>query len=161
MSRLPFFALAFACSLAACRPSASSADAGGASDSSSASARAAVSSNSAASSDSVELRTDRRSYAVSDTLHLTIANHGHGSYSFNPCTRVVEHESPSGWEPVPEPNRMCTMVAWLLAPDSARSATTTLPSSIAAGRYRLSLVLTREGEPGRTTITSEAFDVSR
>ena len=155
MSRLPLIALAFACSLAACRPSASSAEAGGARDSFSASARAA------ASADSVELRTDRRSYAVSDTLHLTIANHRHGSYSFNPCTRVMEHESPSGWEPVPEPNRMCTMVAWLLAPDSARSATTTLPSSIAAGRYRLSLVLTREGEPGRTTVTSEAFDVSR
>ena len=155
MSRLPLFALAFACSLAACRPGASSAEAGGAHEASSASARAA------ASADSVELRTDRRSYRVSDTLHLTIANHGHSSYSFNPCTRVVEHESPSGWERVSEPNRMCTMVAWLLAPDSARTATTTLPSSIAAGRYRLRLALTREGEPGRMSVTSEAFEVSR
>lgn len=170
VSRLPLSTLALACALLACRPASSgrTADSAGASPDS---AVASLPADSVASTpgdsvapapaDSVELRVDRNSYSATDTLHLTIANHSRGTYSFNPCTRMVERQTSSGWESLAEPDRICTMEAWLLAPDSTRTATTTLPHAIAPGTYRLALSLTREGESGRTTSRSGSFVVAK
>ncbi|HEX6535268.1 MAG TPA: hypothetical protein VF041_11755 [Gemmatimonadaceae bacterium] len=158
MSRLVLSVLALAGALLSCRAASS----GDGAASSRASSDSAATPAAPTSADSVELRADRSSYAATDTLRLTIANHAHASYSFNPCTRTVERQTASGWEALAEPDRICTMEAWLLAPDSTRNATTTLPTSIAAGTYRLALSMTREGgEAGRLTIRSEPFAVRR
>jgi hypothetical protein len=102
----------------------------------------------AADSTAVELRVDSTSYAAGGQVALTITNHSNTTVSFNPCTRIVERESGSAWVPVEEPNRVCTMEAWLLEPHATRNATTELPSPLEAGRYRLVILLTREGAGG-------------
>src|SRR4051812_1009777 len=80
--------------LGGCRPSAPGSSAG---DSATAAARDDSSPTSAASApsartDSVVLRTDKSQYSAGDKLTLTFENKSAASYSFNPCTRTIEHE---------------------------------------------------------------------
>ena len=86
----------------------------------------------------IELRTDRESYRAGDNATLTIVNHTRQEWTFNPCTRTLERESGAGWQAVPE-GRMCTMEAWVLAPNAARTASTSFGGSLDAGRYRLAI----------------------
>jgi hypothetical protein len=112
----------------------------------------------------VELRTDRTSYAPGGQVGLTIVNGGTAGYSFNPCTRAVQREVNGAWEPVPEPDRVCTMEAWLLEPGATRTATTELPASLAEGRYRLAISLSPGSQPAPATpviATSAPFTVGR
>ena len=79
-------------------------------------------------------------------MNLTLTNSGGGQYYFNPCPRSVERESNGSWAVVDEGQRMCTMEAWILEPNGTRTAPTELPASLAPGRYRIVVALTREGE---------------
>lgn len=117
-----------------------------------------------AAGDSVELRVDRSEYRGGDTVKVTIVNGSGATYSFNPCTRVVERESEGAWAAVPETGRVCPMIAWLVDPRASREASTTLPSDLQPGRYRLTISLGREGQTppaARVTATSPAFTVGR
>jgi hypothetical protein len=113
------------------------------------------------SSRQVELRTDRSSYHPGDQVTMTIVNHATGSWAFNPCTRVIEHETPSGWVSVPDARR-CTMEAWILKPNETRTATSNFDSSLQPGRYRLVIGFSGDGPPdGRqTTATSEPVTIA-
>ena len=95
----------------------------------------------------LELRTDRERYQADDQVGLTFVSHAEATYSFNPCLRTVEREGGGGWEAVEEPDRVCTMEAWLLEPGATRTADTDLPGSLAAGRYRLVVPFTKEDPP--------------
>ena len=94
----------------------------------------------------VSLTLDRGSYAAGDEVTLTLTNSGAGQYYFNPCPRILEREEAGAWTPVDEGQRMCTMEAWILDPNGTRTATTELPDSLAAGRYRIVVSLTAEGQ---------------
>ena len=94
----------------------------------------------------VSLTLDRTSYAAGDAVTLTLRNSGAGQYYFNPCPRIIEREENGAWTPVDEGQRMCTMEAWILDPNGTRTATTELPDSLAAGRYRVVVSLTAEGQ---------------
>lgn len=94
----------------------------------------------------VSLALDRGSYAAGDEVTLTLTNSGAGQYYFNPCPRIVEREEAGAWTAVDEGQRMCTMEAWILDPNGTRTATTELPDSLAAGRYRIVVSLTAEGQ---------------
>jgi len=94
----------------------------------------------------VALTLDRASYAAGGEVTLTLTNSGAGQYYFNPCPRIVEREEAGAWTPVDEGQRMCTMEAWILDPNGTRTATTELPDSLAAGRYRIVISLTAEGQ---------------
>ena len=94
----------------------------------------------------VALTLDRGSYAAGDEVTLTLSNSGAGQYYFNPCPRILEREEAAAWTPVDEGQRMCTMEAWILDPNGTRTATTELPGSLAAGRYRIVVSLTAEGQ---------------
>lgn len=112
----------------------------------------------------VELRTDATTYAAGGQVGLTIVNRSDARFSFNPCTRAVQREVAGAWETVPEPDRVCTMEAWLLDPGATRTATTELPATLAGGRYRMALSLTRDGQqpPAEATVaTSPPFTVGR
>jgi hypothetical protein len=131
--------------LGACRPSApgSTAD-----DSARAAPRAdsAPASSAAAPSraDSVVLRTDKSQYRAGEKITLTFENKGARSYAFNPCSRTLEREENGTWTTVAEPNRMCTMEAWILDPHGTRTGPTELPSSLPAGRYRVVVRMTMD-----------------
>ena len=127
--------LALLASMIACSPSPSP-DAGGAD----------AGAGAPAPSGPVSLTLDRGAYAAGDEVTLTLTNSGTGQYYFNPCPRIVEREENGGWVPVDEGQRMCTMEAWILDPNGARTATTKLPDSLAAGRYRIVVSLTAEGQ---------------
>jgi len=114
----------------------------------------------------VTLRTDASRYAPGARVGLTIVNRSDARYAFNPCPRRLEQEAGGAWRAVEEPARMCTMEAWLLEPRGTRTATTELPSTLAAGRYRVVIELTREGAtpPAQgahaVTAVSAPFDVA-
>lgn len=92
----------------------------------------------------VSLALDRDRYAPGAQLRMTIRNHGARTFGFNPCPRIVERYDGSAWVAHPEPDRVCTLELWLLEPQSTRQATTDLPSTLAAGTYRIALIFSRE-----------------
>jgi hypothetical protein len=114
-------------------------------------------------SDSVLLRTDKAQYGAGEQMTLTLENRSASSYAFNPCTRSVEREEGGAWTPVPEPDRMCTMEAWILDAKGTRTGTTELPTPLAAGRYRVVVRLTVESPGGASgsavTAVSDPIEV--
>jgi hypothetical protein len=90
----------------------------------------------AARNGGLEVSTDRTSYRAGEPLTLTVHNRGADTVAFNPCTRTLEAERGNAWTAVPEPARICTMEAWLLAPGETRTGPTELPADLVAGRYR-------------------------
>jgi hypothetical protein len=99
---------------------------------------------SAAAPGGVRVTADRTSYHAGDPLVLTASNGSADTVAFNPCTRTLEREQSGSWSAVPEPGRMCTMEAWLLAPGEHRDGPTELPADLGAGRYRAVLAFTVE-----------------
>lgn len=95
--------------------------------------------------DSLVLRTDKQQYRAGEKVTLTLENKGARSYAFNPCTRSLEREENGNWRVVEEPDRMCTMEAWILEPHGTRTGATELPQPLSAGRYRVVVRLTVEG----------------
>ncbi len=142
--------IALACTLAACRstnrPATDTAGTRGA----------------GAAGQPVSLLLDRTEYRSGATVQLTLVNQSDRTYTFNPCPRIVEREDAGAWTRIPEPDRVCTMEAWLLQPHERRNATTDLPASLAAGRYRLVILLAPESGPPSApgvAATSEPFTV--
>jgi hypothetical protein len=138
----------------------------GSSDTPNAPARADSSQSAAPStatrSDSVILRTDKTRYRAGEKMTLTLENRSGASYTFNPCTRSIERESGGAWSKVAEEGRMCTMEAWILDPRGTRSGPTELPSSLAPGRFRVVVLLTREqpgGSGSSVSAVSDSFTV--
>ena len=107
----------------------------------------------------IELRTDRASYRAGDNATLTIVNHTKEEWSFNPCTRTLERESETTWQAVPE-GRMCTMEAWILAPNATRTAPTSFGGSLDAGRYRLAIAFVSASEPRGTSVRATSAPVT-
>jgi hypothetical protein len=143
--------------LISCRPNAGGAS--GAADST-----AATEASASARADSVVLRTDKNQYRAGEKMTLTLENKSAASFTFNPCARTLERQDGAAWTPVPEEGRMCTMEAWVLDPNGTRSGATDLPPSLAPGRYRVVVRLTREQTPGAAsaavTVVSEPVMVS-
>jgi hypothetical protein len=94
--------------------------------------------------DGVQVTTDRSSYRAGDPVTLTVHNGSTDTVTFNPCTRVLEREGAGGWSAVAEPQRICTMEAWLLAPGEQRAGPSELPAHLTAARYRAVLAFTAE-----------------
>lgn len=92
----------------------------------------------------VRLELNRTRARPGDRITLTLQNRSDRRYAFNPCTRALERRSEAGWRPVPEPDRICTMEAWLLPAGATRTAVTDLPSALEPGTYRVVLGLTAE-----------------
>lgn len=118
----------------------------------------------AARTDSVVLRTDKTQYRAGEAITLTFENRSASSYAFNPCTRGIEREENGSWAPVPEPDRMCTMEAWILDPRGTRTGPTELPTPLAPGRYRVVVRMTKEqpggGQASAILAVSEPITVS-
>jgi hypothetical protein len=93
----------------------------------------------------VELRTDRERYVPGDAVSVTLVNRTDATFAFNPCTRILERESSQGWTRIAEPQRVCTMQAYILEPRQTRTESTEIPDTVAPGRYRIVIALTREG----------------
>jgi len=108
--------------------------------------------------DSVVLRTDKAQYHAGDAMTLTLENKGGAHYTFNPCSRSLEHEEGGAWKAVDEPGRVCTMEAWLLDAHATRSGPTELPSPLAAGRYRVVVRLVMERSDGSGVPVSAVSD---
>ena len=112
----------------------------------------------------IEIRTDRSAYRAGDPVELTVLNRGRDTLGFNPCTRTMEREKNGGWETLEEPDRICTMEAWILGPGETRTSRTELPPDMPSGRYRVALAFTVEGDAGggaRLTARSAPVTVQR
>ena len=107
-------------------------------------------------SDSVVLQTDKTAYKAGDQMALTLENKSASGYAFNPCTRGIEREDGGAWTAVAEPNRMCTMEAWILDPRGTKTGNTELPTPLVPGRYRVVVRLTLEapGAASNTAVTA-------
>jgi hypothetical protein len=123
---------------------------------------AAASRDADSASSAVLLRTDKSRYQPGARLTLTLTNRTGATYAFNPCTRLIERESGSTWTSYAEPNRMCTMEAWLLGPNATRTGATELPAQLPSGRYRIVVLLSRQGAapPGSEAAPEHARAVS-
>ena len=113
--------------------------------------------------DSVTLRTDKTRYRAGEAMTLTLENRSASSYAFNPCTRAIEREENATWTTVPEPDRMCTMEAWILEPKATREGPTELPTPLTPGRYRVVVRMTKEqpgGEAAAVIAVSEPITIS-
>ncbi len=114
--------------------------------------------------DSVVLTTDKTRYRAGEAMTLTLENRSGSSYAFNPCTRWIEREDNGTWTTVSEPDRMCTMEAWILDPKGSRTGQTELPNPLSPGRYRVVVRMTREapggGAASAVAAVSEAISVS-
>ena len=135
--------------LGGCRPSApGSADSAPATPSSSPPAATpgttSETSATAVRTDSVVLRTDKSQYRAGEKVTLTFENRSARRFTFNPCTRTLEHEVNGAWTAMPDEGRMCTMEAWILDPRDTRTGATELPSPLAPGRYRVVVRMTME-----------------
>ena len=120
-------------------------------------------SDSAPITGSIQLRTDRSSYAAGDPMTLTLVNGTRDSYAYNPCTRLLDRENGGTWTRIEE-TRMCTMIAHILKPRETRVEKTELTSGLEAGRYRVIIQLTVEGTgtPSRAArAVSEPITVTR
>lgn len=111
------------------------------------------------SSQQIELRTDRADYRPGDKVTMTIVNHATGSWAFNPCTRILEHEQAGSWQAVPDARR-CTMEAWILKPNETRTATTNFDSGLEPGRYRLVIGFSGDGPPNGRQATAMSATVT-
>ena len=115
-------------------------------------------------SDSVVLKTDKAQYKAGEKMTLTFENRSAASYAFNPCARSIEREDGGVWKALPDEGRMCTMEAWILEPRGTRTGATELPTTIAAGRYRVVVRMTVESPGGAAasaiTAVSDPFTVS-
>ena len=105
-------------------------------------------------SDSVLLKTDRTEYKAGAQVTLTLENRSGATYAFNPCTRSIEHEDGNVWTAIAEPDRMCTMQAYMLDPRATRTEATDLPASLTPGRYRVVVRLTAESPGAGSAITA-------
>lgn len=108
----------------------------------------------------IEIVTDRTVYRAADPIELTIANRGRDTLAFNPCTRTLERDTDGAWEPLEEPDRICTMEAWILGPGETRAGRTELPSEMPSGRYRVALAFTVEGGAGGGRLTARSAPVT-
>ena len=93
------------------------------------------------SSASITVVTDTRTYRPGDPVELRIRNSDSRGYTFNPCTRTLEREkedAPDSWAEFKE-ERMCTMIAHVLEPNSSRVERTELGEELPPGRYRMLL----------------------
>jgi hypothetical protein len=102
----------------------------------------------ASPTDSVVVTTDKVQYRAGESMTLSFENRSASSYAFNPCTRTVERDDSGTWTTVPEPNRICTMEAWILDPRGTRSGPTELPTPLTPGRYRVAVRMTKEPPGG-------------
>jgi hypothetical protein len=80
---------------------------------------------------------------------LTFENRSAATYTFNACTRTIEHESNGTWTALPDEGRMCTMQAFLLAPHATQTGSTELPTPLPAGRYRIAVRMTLDQATGQ------------
>jgi hypothetical protein len=94
----------------------------------------------------LELRTDKGSYRPGEQMELTLINPTNNTYTYNPCTRLLERAVSGRWTQLEE-RRICTMIAHVLAPRSRRNERTELTSGLEPGSYRVILVLSASG-PG-------------
>ena len=77
------------------------------------------------------------SYAPGTRVELAVDNRSDVEYVWNPCLRTLERNSPAGWVPAQEGERICTLEGWVLGPDERTDAATDLPPSLPPGEYRL------------------------
>ena len=117
-------------------------------DSAAAVAPGASTDTTATPTDSVVVTTDKTQYRAGEAMTLSFENKSASSYAFNPCTRSIERDDAGTWTTVPEPNRMCTMEAWILDPRGTRSGPTELPTPLTPGRYRVAVRMTKEPPGG-------------
>jgi hypothetical protein len=96
----------------------------------------------------IGIRTDRLAYRAGDPVELTVVSRRRDTLAFNPCTRTLERERNGGWETLEEPDRICTMEAWILGPGETRTGRTELSPEMPSGRYRVALAFTVEGGAG-------------
>ena len=112
----------------------------------------------------LEITADRPHYRAGGPLTITIRNSREDTVSFNPCTRTLETQRDGKWIAVPEPARICTMEAWLLAPGETRAGPTELPADLVAGRYRAVLGFSAgsgEHAAGKLEARTAPFTVER
>jgi hypothetical protein len=151
---------AFAClTIAACQPRSATSDgsAAGATDSAVGPRATVPSVDSTARRDSgaasVELRTDKASYRRTDQMTMTLTNRTASRYVFNPCTRLLERQTASGWAAERE-DRVCTLEGWILDPNGTRTAKTEFSETLPVGTYRAVIALTREDGAGDTRVSA-------
>jgi hypothetical protein len=112
----------------------------------------------------VEMRPSSARYQPGAELAYQFVNHSDDTYSVSPCQRTIERLVDGSWQAVMEQPRTCTMEAWVLGPHASRDGATTLPPTLAPGRYRVAVDLTREsapaGEQSKLHVTSGGFDIA-
>jgi hypothetical protein len=109
----------------------------------------------------VTIATDTRSYRAGDPVALKITNSSTRRFTYNPCTRTLEREDDGvagKWAEVKE-DRMCTMIAHVLDPNSTRNEQTELGEELAPGRYRM-LVRFANDSPSRARKATDAVSVT-
>lgn len=131
--------LAMAGQLAACGGASSDQDTTPAADTAAPSAPVAPPDTQPVRLPDVLIATDTRTYRAGDPVELRIINRSTRRFTYNPCTRTLERQDESGtdtWAEVKE-DRMCTMIAHVLEPNSKRTEQTELGEGLAPGRYRM------------------------
>lgn len=113
------------------------------------------------SGNEIHITTNAASYAPGAAIGLSIHNATGHQFAFNPCTRHFEFEREAHGD-VTEPNRMCTMEAWLLDPNGTREASVNLPAAIEPGTYRVRIDFAAQDQSGlQLHVTSNPFTVTR
>lgn len=109
----------------------------------------------------VTVSTTASSYTPGSRVGLRITNNTSSTLGYNACTRTLEHETNGNWNPIPEPNRMCTMQITLIEPGQTRSDATDLPNSLPVGTYRIVISMSRQepGASGAIMARSNSFTV--
>jgi hypothetical protein len=97
------------------------------------------------SGNEIHITTNAASYAPGAAVGLSIHNATAHQFAFNPCTRHFEREAHGE---VTEPNRMCTMEAWLLEPNGTRDASVSLPAVIEPGTYQVRIDFAAQDSSG-------------
>lgn len=106
----------------------------------------------------IVFRTDRTTYALGDTMRLTLRNETDQPLGYNLCSSMPERRSAAGWTRAPL-DRVCTAELRTLAPGTEASFAERLTAEWRPGEYRVTTHVERIRSGERGPVATQSFVV--
>ena len=103
--------------------------------------------------------TDRGRYAPGEEVQLHLENRTDQTIGYNLCFSGLQRQAGQGWEPVHDPETVCTAIQHGLEPGERASYARTLKTDLPGGTYRFITEIEHRGTGRQELLATEAFTV--